>query len=109
MAPSHPSSDNRKGDDSLSSLLKTMGGDDCDRPACDDAKSALSKALRRVDRRRGGGGDIGDTSSEKIVTDTPNSYVGCPPTRDEIGASTWLLLHSMVRAYSYFLLVWFRD
>jgi hypothetical protein len=91
MAPPHPSVD------SLTSLLKTMGGDDCDRPACDDTKSALSAAMRRVDRRRGGGGgDIGDASSGTSVTDAPNCYAGCPPTRDEIGASAWLFLHSMV-------------
>jgi hypothetical protein len=26
----------------------------------------------------------------------PNSYNACPPTKDEIGASTWSLVHSMV-------------
>ena len=78
--------------DNLTSLLKTMGGDDCDRPACDDTKSALSAALKRVDRRRTKTGVVGDgdafSSGYRSV---------CPPTRDEIGAQTWSLLHSMVR------------
>jgi hypothetical protein len=93
--------------DPLASLLKTMGGDDCDRPACDDTKSALTAALGRVDRsssgvvRKGGGGSaVGDTSSGRSATAIPDSYRACPPTRDEIGVSTWSLLHSMVRAHS---------
>ena len=96
--------------DPLASLLKTMGGDDCDRPACDDTKSALTAALGRVDRsssgvvRKGGGGGggsaVGDTSSGRSATAIPDSYRACPPTRDEIGVSTWSLLHSMVRAHS---------
>jgi len=84
-----------KGDsasDNLTSLLKTMGGDDCDRPACDDTKSALSAALKRVDRRR---------TKTEVVKDGDALSLGyrsvCPPTRDEIGAQTWSLLHSMVR------------
>ena len=101
--------------DPLASLLKTMGGDDCDRPACDDTKSALTAALGRVDRsssgvvRKGGGGSaVGDTSSGRSATAIPDSYRACPPTRDEIGVSTWSLLHSMVRAHSLLLTSSFR-
>ncbi|KAL3815706.1 hypothetical protein ACHAXA_004886 [Cyclostephanos tholiformis] len=99
MTSSNSSGDGSKGGDSLASLLKTMGGDDCDRPACDDTKSALSAALRRMDRRRGGGGDGGDAFTEKSAADAPNRYRDCPPTRDDIGASTWLFLHSMAAWY----------
>lgn len=122
MTSSNSSGDNIKGSsanskrDSLASLLKTMGGDDCDRPACDDTKSALTAALRRVDRSSGvvsgggdGGGDVGDASSRRSAAAVPDSYRACPPTRDEIGASTWSLLHSMVRAPLSCLLVWFRE
>jgi hypothetical protein len=119
MTSSNPSGDNSKGGggggggansnnrrDPLASLLKTMGGDDCDRPACDDTKSALTAALRRVDRSPsgvvrgggGGGGGGGDASSGRSAAAVPDSYRACPPTRDEIGVSTWSLLHSMVRA-----------
>ena len=103
--------------DPLASLLKTMGGDDCDRPACDDTKSALTAALGRVDRSSsgvvrkgggGGGGAVGDTSSGRSATAIPDSYRACPPTRDEIGVSTWSLLHSMVRAHSILLTSSFR-
>ena len=103
--------------DPLASLLKTMGGDDCDRPACDDTKSALTAALGRVDRSSsgvvrkgggGGGGAVGDTSSGRSATAIPDSYRACPPTRDEIGVSTWSLLHSMVRAHSLLLTSSFR-
>ena len=77
----------RGGDDQLSSLLKSMGGgDDCDRPACEDTKSALSAALRRVDE-------------SKRKSSKQSSYKACPPTREEIGASTWSLLHSMAAWY----------
>lgn len=118
MTASNSSGDNIKGSsanskrDSLASLLKTMGGDDCDRPACDDTKSALTAALRRVDRSPGvvpGGADVGDASSGRSAAAVPDSYRACPPTRDEIGASTWSLLHSMVRAPLSCLLVWFRE
>ena len=71
--------------DPLSSFLKSTG-DDCDRPACDDTKSALTAALGRVNAAKKAAKDQGKS----------NSYKGCPPTRDEIGVSTWTLLHSMV-------------
>jgi len=97
-----------KNNDRLASLLKSMGGgDDCDRPACDDTKSALTAALQRV----GGRSNNKDASSEgttrnkkqpqSVVKDktVPNGYKACPPTRDEIGVSTWSLLHSMAAWY----------
>ena len=72
------------------------GGDDCDRPACDDTKSALTAALQRV------GASTKDASTRVSKKSTkednvPSDYNACPPTRDEIGVSTWSLLHSMVR------------
>lgn len=113
------SSDSNK-NNSLASLLKSMGGDDCDRPACDDTKSALSAALKRVGKSSGSGSAVsslgGDASSDTGGTPSgstvkltkksssskvtkgrlPNSYNACPPTKDAIGASTWSLVHSMV-------------
>lgn len=71
------------GGDPLASLFNTMGGEDCDRPQCDDTKSALTMALRRVHNN-----DV-----EQIQPSTKL----CPPSKDEIGSSTWTLLHSMVR------------
>eukprot|EP00985_Skeletonema_marinoi_P025268 scaffold18406_cov80-Skeletonema_marinoi.AAC.1 len=61
------------------------GGGDCDRPACDDTKSALSAALQRVGEAR-----VASKNSTKQST-----YTECPPTREESGTSTWSLLHSM--------------
>lgn len=62
-------------------------GEDCDRPACDDTKSALTAALGRV-----------NAAKKKAEEKTQSSgYNACPPTRDEIGVSTWTLVHSMVR------------
>ncbi|KAL9188597.1 hypothetical protein ACHAXT_006975 [Thalassiosira profunda] len=87
--------------DGLASLLKSMGGgDDCDRPACDDTKSALTAALGRV-------GQSGATSIATLGKEpksgkgggVPEGYDACPPTRDEIGVSTWSLLHSMAAWY----------
>ena len=74
--------------DPLSSFLKSTG-DDCDRPACDDTKSALTAALGRVNAAKKAAEGKRETAS----------YKGCPPTRDEIGASTWNLLHSMVSLF----------
>jgi hypothetical protein len=61
-------------------------GEDCDRPACDDTKSALTAALGRV-----------NAAKKKAGEKQPGSYRACPPTRDVIGVSTWTLVHSMVR------------
>ncbi|KAL3769794.1 hypothetical protein ACHAWU_010302 [Discostella pseudostelligera] len=97
--------------DSFSSLLKSMGGDGCDRPACDDTKSALSAALKRVGMSRGsaaaggeassdtGGASSGSTTKQEQKGRIPNSYNACPPTKDAIGASTWSLVHSMAAWY----------
>lgn len=80
----------KKKGDQLASLLKSMGGgDDCDRPACDDTKSALSAALQRVGEAR-----VASKSTEQEST-----YTACPPTREEIGTSSWSLLHSMTAWY----------
>ncbi|KAL7541589.1 hypothetical protein ACHAXR_011657 [Thalassiosira sp. AJA248-18] len=96
---------NASKNDKLASLLKAMGGgDDCDRPACDDTKSALTAALQRV-RSGGVGGTNGASTNNrkqsKSVKDenVPKSYKACPPTRDQIGVSTWSLLHSMAAWY----------
>lgn len=69
--------------DPLAPFLKSMG-EDCDRPACDDTKSALSAALGRV------------SAAKNKKSNDEQRYVGCPPTKDVIGVSTWNLLHSMV-------------
>lgn len=96
--------------DGLASLFKSMGGggDDCDRPACDDTKSALTAALQRVgqnkqhkkgDAAAASSGDSKNKEEEKKDGASPDRYTACPPTRDEIGVSTWNLLHSMVRVF----------
>ena len=98
---------NNNKNDKLASLLKSMsGGDDCDRPACDDTKSALSAALQRVGNNKNVDGASSSSSiSKKQQTENEemniqkNRYTACPPTRDEIGSSTWSLLHSMVCRY----------
>ena len=69
--------------DPLAPFLKSMG-EDCDRPACDDTKSALTAALGRVN------------AAKNKKSNDKQQYVGCPPSKDEIGVSTWNLLHSMV-------------
>lgn len=82
--------------DLLASLLKSMGGEDCDRPACDDTKSALSAALKRVGDSSGVGADQKKPSSNRKEK-KGTSYDACPPSKDALGASTWSLIHSMVR------------
>lgn len=97
---------NNNKNDKLASLLKSMsGGDDCDRPACDDTKSALSAALQRVGNNKQDGASssssISKNQQHRMENEEKNiqkkdRYTACPPTRDEIGVSTWSLLHSMV-------------
>ena len=96
---------NNNKNDKLASLLKSMsGGDDCDRPACDDTKSALSAALQRVGNNKNvdgaslSSGSISKKKQQYIEEKNiqKNRYTACPPTKDEIGSSTWSLLHSMV-------------
>lgn len=84
----------RKGD-KLASLLNSMGGGgDCDRPACDDTKTALSAALQRLGDQSGRGVASKSGRGTKQSNDKE-----CPPTKDEIGRSTWSLLHSMAAWY----------
>jgi len=102
---------NNNKNDKLASLLKSMsGGDDCDRPACDDTKSALSAALQRVGNNKNvdGASSSSNASKKKQTRHIEENeekniqrkrYTACPPTRDEIGSSTWSLLHSMVCRY----------
>ena len=92
-------SNNSGKNNDLSSLLKTMGGDDCDRPACDDTKSALTAALQRVQDGTSMKQKNHPPKSKSVrqSSDVPQNYTACPPTRDEIGVSTWSLLHTMVR------------
>ena len=88
----------------LEPLFNLMGGgsSNCDRPACDDTKSALTAALQRV-RHRSSGKDASSESARGESSPRPTAIDRkirrtCPPTRDEIGVSAWSLIHSMVRA-----------
>mmetsp|Transcript_25962 Transcript_25962/g.36589 ORF Transcript_25962/g.36589 Transcript_25962/m.36589 type:complete len:177 (-) Transcript_25962:78-608(-) len=64
--------------------------EDCDRPACDDTVSALSKAMASVIRRE-----------EESSTEGKNETVEkeCPPKSAELGKSSWTLLHTMAAWY----------
>jgi hypothetical protein len=84
------SSNNESNNDPLAPFLKSIGNEDCDRPACDDTKSALTAALGRVNAAK----------KKAEGAKQPTGYRACPPTRDEIGVSTWTLLHSMVSLMS---------
>ncbi|KAL7486224.1 hypothetical protein ACHAW6_011817 [Cyclotella cf. meneghiniana] len=90
---SNSSNKNNKKDQESSPLapfLKSIGNEDCDRPACDDTKSALTAALNRVNAAK---------KAQSGKEGGPGSYRACPPTKDEIGVSTWTLLHSMAAWY----------
>lgn len=79
----------------LSPFLKSLGQkDDCERPACDDTKAALTAALGRISSVA-----ASSPSSTKTKAATASDKVVCPPTKDAIGASTWTLLHSMAAWY----------
>lgn len=69
--------------------------EDCDRPACDDTKSALSSALNRLNKNKGK--DVLPTASaSKQESISPKE---CPPSKSVIGDSTWTLMHSMTAWY----------
>ena len=71
--------------------------EDCDRPACDDTKSALSSALNRLNKNKGK--DVLPTASaSKQESISPKE---CPPSKSVIGDSTWTLMHSMVSNESF--------
>lgn len=69
-----------------------LENDDCDRPACDDTMSALSKALKHSQQGT-------STTNHSATTTTTRTTIHCPPTKAAIGTSSWDLLHSMTAWY----------
>mmetsp|Transcript_15941 Transcript_15941/g.22708 ORF Transcript_15941/g.22708 Transcript_15941/m.22708 type:complete len:105 (-) Transcript_15941:589-903(-) len=73
---------------------------DCDRPACEETVAALSASLNRLKANQ--------AINESIYVKTTNSSrslgsdsdLPCPPTKDQIGKSSWTLLHTMVRNFA---------
>ena len=74
-----PSSPNHNGG------LFGNSSEDCERPACDDVKSALPKSMAEVEALR-----------KRIEN---KKAVECPPRTAELGRSSWKLLHSMAAWY----------
>ncbi|KAL7465906.1 hypothetical protein ACHAXS_006209 [Conticribra weissflogii] len=105
MAGGTKSNDEKTSSPQLPSFLKSVGGDDCDRPACDDTKSALTAALGRISTKTSSSshgnkeGKRTAKSSKEGNSVVPEGYDACPPTKDVIGSSTWSLLHSMAAWY----------
>lgn len=79
------SSQNGRTDRSSSSPIDAWlkKSDDCDRPACEETQSALARALSRIQ----------STKTKQ------NTKIDCPPAKDQIGNSSWTLLHSMAAWY----------
>mmetsp|Transcript_26686 Transcript_26686/g.31055 ORF Transcript_26686/g.31055 Transcript_26686/m.31055 type:complete len:182 (+) Transcript_26686:75-620(+) len=76
------------------------GKDDCDRPACDDTISALNQALSRIGNKKEAVASVGSRSSSRSSeNDGILGYKACPPSKENIGRSTWTLLHSMAAWY----------
>jgi hypothetical protein len=65
-----------------------FGGDDCDRPACDDVKDAMAKSglLTTLEPSR---------SRQPIFASSQK--LDCPVNTAQLGQSSWTLLHTMVR------------
>ena len=63
--------------DGITSLLNSMsgGGDDCDRPACEDTKAALTDALQRVRRKDDASSSSGSKKNEKQPKSVKDSCV----------------------------------
>eukprot|EP00555_Chaetoceros_dichaeta_P002797 CAMPEP_0198251068 /NCGR_PEP_ID=MMETSP1447-20131203/2032_1 /TAXON_ID=420782 /ORGANISM="Chaetoceros dichaeta, Strain CCMP1751" /LENGTH=186 /DNA_ID=CAMNT_0043936013 /DNA_START=161 /DNA_END=721 /DNA_ORIENTATION=+ len=89
-----------QGKSPLESLFQKA--DDCDRPACEETVSALSQALSRIGEKTKttnkktavGNGGVPSSSSSSAAAAPP-----CPVTKDELGKSSWTLLHSMAAWY----------
>jgi hypothetical protein len=86
---------NNKGRTSGATTNKHDGTADCDRPACEETVSALTSALNRLNEKKMKNGGSSTSSSSSIKTNGIVG-VGCPPSKDYIGKSSWTLLHSMV-------------
>jgi hypothetical protein len=84
-------SDSNDKSSQLTPFLKTIGNN-CNRPAYDDTKSALTAELERVNVAK-------TKSGVKLRAEQPGSYAACPPMRDEIGISMWNLVHSMMPSF----------
>lgn len=67
---------------------------DCAVPACADMASMFKKSLNRVDKNRK---DPGSTLNVSIGV--PREYIGCPVDKNELGDSSWVLLHTMAANY----------
>mmetsp|Transcript_14066 Transcript_14066/g.27412 ORF Transcript_14066/g.27412 Transcript_14066/m.27412 type:complete len:196 (-) Transcript_14066:124-711(-) len=99
------SNDDKTSSPPLPSFLKSVGGDDCDRPACDDTKSALTAALGRISSPSSSLSDRNNEAKRTVKSSkrgnsvVPEGYDSCPPSKDVIGSSTWSLLHSMAAWY----------
>ena len=63
-----------------------FGGDDCDRPACDDVKDAMAKSGLQLERTK----RQPNFATKGVVT------MDCPVNTAQLGRSSWTLLHSMV-------------
>ena len=71
-------------------LLPGFDEEDCERPSCDDIKTALKTSLDRLDKMpKSKGGKAAASPSEKDVQ--------CPIGKSDLGTSSWKLLHTMVR------------
>jgi hypothetical protein len=76
-------SDSNNKSSQLTPFLKTIGNN-CNRPACDDKKSALTAELEQVNVAK-------TKSGVKLRAEQP--------VRDEIGISMWNLVHSMMPSF----------
>lgn len=63
-----------------------FGGDDCDRPACDDVKDAMTKSGLQFER----------TKRQPNFATKDVATTDCPVNTSQLGRSSWTLLHSVV-------------
>jgi FAD-linked sulfhydryl oxidase len=74
--------------------------DDCDRPACGDTVSMLKSVMKRAKQSKGNTpvSKSGQAANNAGTYDNKNT-LGCPPGKEELGSSTWTLLHTMSAWY----------
>jgi hypothetical protein len=69
---------------------------DCHNPVCNSKMDAFSKSMQGMKQSKR---NVSSTDSSLKSDDTKVLLEGCPVDKDELGSSTWNLLHTLAAYY----------